>query len=103
VRVRIIFKKRFVRTSGTVSIKNSRNADVNSILTLKSVSQGFGDTLTLVITSTRADRINMAPTFDSNQLLNGEKSEKKLTIPRVEGGPQDLHTPLIQMSIKFSY
>ena len=45
----------------------------------------------------------MAPAFDNNQPSSREESEKKLTIPRVEGGPQDPRTPLIQMSMKFPY
>jgi hypothetical protein len=45
---------------------------------MKSVSQSFGDTLPFVITSTRADRIYMAPAFDSNQLLSREKWERNL-------------------------
>jgi hypothetical protein len=44
---------------------------------MKSVRQGFGHTLSLVITSTRADGVYMAPAFDNNQPLNGEKKEAK--------------------------
>ena len=91
-----------IRTSGTISIKDTCDSDLNSILTMKSVCQCFGDTFPLVITSTRANGVYMAPAFENNQPLNKKKLDI-LTIPHAEGGPQGLHTLLIQMSITCSY
>ena len=54
-------KKEGGRTSGTVGVEDTSNADVNTVLTMESVSQSLRNTLSFVVASTRADWVHMSP------------------------------------------
>lgn len=48
-------------TSGTVRVENTRDTDIDTILTLEAVGEGLGHTLALVVASTGTDRVDVAP------------------------------------------
>lgn len=45
----------------TVSVEDASNPNINAILAVETVRQGFGYTFAFVVASARADRINVAP------------------------------------------
>lgn len=48
-------------TAGTIGVEDTGDANVNAILSLEPVCEGFSNTLTLVVTSTRTDGVDMSP------------------------------------------
>ena len=48
-------------TPRPISVEDSRNANLDAILALKAIRQGFGDALPFIIASTGSDGIDMSP------------------------------------------
>ena len=45
----------------TVRVENTRNTDINTVLTVVAIGQGFSDTLSFVIACTVTNRVDMTP------------------------------------------
>jgi len=50
-----------MHTAGTVSVKDTGHTNVDAILSLKTICQCFGDTLSFIIASPGTNRIDMTP------------------------------------------
>ena len=48
-------------TIRTVGVEDTSHANLDAILTVEAVSQGFGDTLALVVASTGANGVDVTP------------------------------------------
>jgi hypothetical protein len=49
--------------SGTESVEDSGNSDIDTVLSLVTVGQGLGNSLTLVVTGSDTDRVDVTPVF----------------------------------------
>ena len=45
----------------TVRVENTRNTDINTVLTVESIGQRFGNPFALIVACTRTDRVDVAP------------------------------------------
>lgn len=48
----------------TVGIEDTGHADINAVLTMVAIRERLRDTLTLVITCARTNRVHIAPAMD---------------------------------------
>lgn len=48
-------------TARAIGVEDTGDANVDTILSLEPVREGLGNTLALVVTSTRTDRVDMSP------------------------------------------
>lgn len=49
------------RTAGAVGVEDTRDAYIYTILAMETIGKSFSDAFTLIITSTRTDRIDVSP------------------------------------------
>lgn len=62
--------------AANVRVEDAGNPDIYIVLTMEPICQGFGDTLAFIVTSTRSNWIDVAPTVPYPRISDSKSDDQ---------------------------